>query len=74
MTFASRKNENYVFGLPGNPVSAFVTCNLFVLPALRKYCGYSKEKITMPTIPVEVYAICILCVSWMKFENIFFHL
>src|SRR6218665_1790610 len=24
------------FGLPGNPVSAIVTCNLYVVPALRK--------------------------------------
>lgn len=28
-----------VFGLPGNPVSATVTCHLFVLPALRKMSG-----------------------------------
>ncbi len=28
-----------VFGLPGNPVSAFVTAQLFVLPALRRFAG-----------------------------------
>jgi len=28
-----------IFGLPGNPVSAFVTALLFVLPALRRFAG-----------------------------------
>lgn len=57
MTFASRTKSdemNYVFGLPGNPVSAFATFHLFVLPALRKRCGYSKHKLSMPTIQTEV--------------------
>lgn len=57
MTFASRLNaneRNYVFGLPGNPVSAFATFHLFVLPALRKCCGYSKHKQTLPIIQTEV--------------------
>lgn len=30
-----------VFGLPGNPVSAAVTCQLFVLPGLRKMSGHT---------------------------------
>ncbi|KAH6926541.1 hypothetical protein HPB50_019748 [Hyalomma asiaticum] len=30
-----------VFGLPGNPVSAVVTCQLYVLPALRKMSGHT---------------------------------
>lgn len=37
-TFATcvRKGQKkLIFALPGNPVSAFVTCHLFVLPALR---------------------------------------
>jgi molybdopterin molybdotransferase len=37
-----RKRRNkYVFGLPGNPVSALVTYHQFVLPALRKLSGIS---------------------------------
>jgi molybdopterin molybdotransferase len=28
-----------IFGLPGNPVSAYVTALLFVLPALRRFAG-----------------------------------
>jgi gephyrin len=31
--------ERLVFGLPGNPASAIVTANLFVLPALRRMVG-----------------------------------
>ena len=34
-----RRAATQVFGLPGNPVSAFVTAFLFVLPALRKLAG-----------------------------------
>ena len=35
----SAKNHLAYFGLPGNPVSALVTCWRFVLPALRKLSG-----------------------------------
>jgi molybdopterin molybdotransferase len=34
-----RRGATPVFGLPGNPVSAFVTGLVFVLPALRKLAG-----------------------------------
>lgn len=54
MTFATNNDGNCVFGLPGNPVSAFVTFHLFVLPAIRKYSGYSSDKISLPTLKVEV--------------------
>ncbi|XP_051953939.1 gephyrin-like isoform X3 [Xyrauchen texanus] len=32
-------SRKLIFALPGNPVSAVVTCNLFVIPALRKMQG-----------------------------------
>ncbi|XP_048084787.1 gephyrin a isoform X3 [Alosa alosa] len=32
-------HRKLIFALPGNPVSAVVTCNLFVIPALRKMQG-----------------------------------
>lgn len=32
--------KKMVFGLPGNPVSAFVTFEIFVRPALRKWMGH----------------------------------
>lgn len=35
------------FGLPGNPVSAVVTCNLYVIPALNKMAGNPSPKRTM---------------------------
>lgn len=35
-----------VFGLPGNPVSAVVTCQLYVLPALRKMSGHTTVHLT----------------------------
>jgi molybdopterin molybdotransferase len=34
-----RLGENFLFGLPGNPVSAFVTFLLLVRPALRRWQG-----------------------------------
>jgi gephyrin len=51
MTFASNGEVSY-FALPGNPVSAYVTFHLFVLPALRFMCGYPKPKCILPTISV----------------------
>jgi molybdopterin molybdotransferase len=33
-----------VFGLPGNPVSAYVTASLFVLPALRRLAGAAQPE------------------------------
>ena len=37
-TFGTRRRQ-LIFGLPGNPVSALVTCELLVAPALRKLQG-----------------------------------
>jgi gephyrin len=49
MTFASNGDVSY-FALPGNPVSAFVTFHLFVLPALRFMCGFPVAKCKLPVI------------------------
>lgn len=35
-----KKGDHLVFGLPGNPVSAFVAFELFVRPAVRKWMGF----------------------------------
>jgi molybdopterin molybdotransferase len=40
ITFGSL-GRRAVFGLPGNPVSAMVTFELFVRPALRRLAGFS---------------------------------
>ena len=41
-----KKGDHMIFGLPGNPVSAFVTFELFVRPAVRQWMGFSA-----PTAP-----------------------
>jgi molybdopterin molybdotransferase len=47
----SRLRDCLIFGLPGNPVSCFVSFHLFVAPALRKACGEEGR-----LLPVEVRA------------------
>ncbi|EXJ84362.1 molybdopterin molybdotransferase [Capronia epimyces CBS 606.96] len=37
---SGRRHQKLLFGLPGNPASALVTANLFVLPCLQKMAGY----------------------------------
>ena len=37
----ARRGRQAVFGLPGNPVSSFVTCYLFVMPLIRATMGSS---------------------------------
>jgi molybdopterin molybdotransferase len=41
-----------VFGLPGNPVSAFVCFHLFVKPALRALAGYAAPEPRTATMPM----------------------
>ncbi len=45
-----------LFALPGNPASALVTFNVFVVPALRKLGGWasSEEGCELPRVMVEV--------------------
>ncbi|XP_058452731.1 molybdenum cofactor synthesis protein cinnamon [Malaya genurostris] len=58
-TFASKQKTKF-FGLPGNPVSAFVTFHIFALPALKKYLSYINDapcnpaKLQLPRITVEL--------------------
>lgn len=44
----SRLRDRLIFGLPGNPVSAFVSFHLFVRPALRKALGEEGELFPTP--------------------------
>jgi len=39
LTFGNLAKNNAYFGLPGNPVSAAITCMIFVLPALQQLTG-----------------------------------
>lgn len=72
-TFAS-KDKTLFFGLPGNPVSAFVTFHLFALPALRKYLATINEtpggtaKCTLSRVAVEV-SFRVLPITYCCFEN-----
>src|SRR5437773_4753504 len=43
-----RAGDCAVFGLPGNPVSAFVTFLLFVRPALLRLMGAGDEELSLP--------------------------
>jgi molybdopterin molybdotransferase len=53
ITFGSL-GDRAVFGLPGNPVSAMVTFELFVRPALRKMAGH--RQLARPTIRARALA------------------
>ncbi|HRQ90686.1 MAG TPA: molybdopterin-binding protein, partial [Bacteroidia bacterium] len=41
--FGRHKDGTLVFGLPGNPVSAYVTFSLFVAPVIRRILGHGAE-------------------------------
>lgn len=44
--------KKVIFCLPGNPVSALVTLNLFVLPSLHKLCGLGERSRSWSTKPL----------------------
>ncbi|MFA5328006.1 MAG: gephyrin-like molybdotransferase Glp [Prolixibacteraceae bacterium] len=48
-TFAS-KDDKYIIGLPGNPVSSFIQFEVFVLPFLRKLMNFeqAEKKLALP--------------------------
>jgi molybdopterin molybdotransferase len=45
-----RAGECSIFGLPGNPVSAFVTFLIFVRPALLRLMGAGDDQLSLPRI------------------------
>jgi molybdopterin molybdotransferase len=46
------KDQTLVFGLPGNPVSAFVCFELFVRPALRALAGHAEPGPRTMALPI----------------------
>jgi molybdopterin molybdotransferase len=50
--FFGTRDRTLVFGLPGNPVSAYVCFELFVRPALRLLRGLSDPGIDLPQVPL----------------------
>ncbi len=49
-----RQDGCAIFGLPGNPVSAFVTFLLFVRPALLKLMGANDEALALRETPAQL--------------------
>ena len=47
-------SNKIIFSLPGNPASALVTFNLFVLPSLRKLSGYPSSSWSLTRIKVQI--------------------
>lgn len=44
-TVFARKGDKLIFGLPGNPISALVTFECFVRPALGSLCGMAQPEL-----------------------------
>ena len=49
-----RAGQCAIFGLPGNPVSAFVTFLLFVRPAILRMMGASQDELFLPTYEAQL--------------------
>jgi len=48
--FGCHPDGPVVFGLPGNPVSAFVTFSLFVRPVIRRLLGFPEEQTSLEKV------------------------
>ena len=44
-TVFARRGEKLVFGLPGNPISALITFECFVRPAIGRLCGMNNPEL-----------------------------
>ena len=44
-TIFARKRDTLVFGLPGNPISTFISFENFVRPALGRICGFGNPEL-----------------------------
>lgn len=53
-----RKGRRLIFGLPGNPASAIVTANLFLLPCLQKMNGLEGKGLERVMVTVEERVKC----------------
>jgi gephyrin len=57
-TGSGERKERLIFGLPGNPASAIVTANLFVLPALQKMAGRERKGLERVMVRLEEGVRC----------------
>ena len=53
-TFAFRENK-YIIGLPGNPVSSFIQFEIFAKPFLMQLMGYSDPQVKLPLLLAADY-------------------
>jgi molybdopterin molybdotransferase len=53
-TVFARRGDKLIFGLPGNPISALVTFECFVRPALGRLCGMTRPE--LPRMKGELLA------------------
>lgn len=51
--FGKHPDGKYVFGLPGNPAAAMTSFLIYVIPALRKFCGEGYTGLQKINIPIE---------------------
>ncbi len=51
--YFGRKENQLVFGLPGNPGSVLTCFYIYVLPCLRKMAGYSKPELFSTLLPLS---------------------
>ena len=49
-----KKDNTFIFALPGNPVASFVTFELFIYPAIRKMMGFTAFHRTTVKASLEV--------------------
>ena len=49
----ARSAQSFIFGLPGNPVSSFVTFQLFVRPALLRLMGAAESLLQPRLLPAQ---------------------
>ena len=58
-----RSNKVLAFGLPGNPVSALVCFNLFVIPAIRRLSGWANPQLPRLLKVVIDFVLFLFCFS-----------
>lgn len=59
----SNRDTKLIFSLPGNPASAIVTLNLFVLPSLHRLTGISTGLASLSHVPIPSAALGLPLVS-----------
>ncbi len=51
--YVGKKENKYIFGLPGNPASVLTCFYMYVLPSLRKMMGFTQTGLTSLYLPLH---------------------